>query len=35
MPAGNLNMSILYQAAKYQIPKVKLCVDFLIEHLGH
>ncbi len=24
---------ILYQGSKYQIPKVKLCVDFLLQHL--
>lgn len=30
---GGMNMYILYQQAKYQIPKIKHCVDFIIEHL--
>ncbi|MCJ8312470.1 MAG: LysR family transcriptional regulator [Pseudomonadales bacterium] len=34
MPGPELEMSILNQAAKYQVPKIKLCVDFLLEHLG-
>ncbi len=29
-----LQMFILYRQAKYQIPKIKLCVDFITEHLG-
>ncbi|WDE14157.1 LysR substrate-binding domain-containing protein [Thalassomonas haliotis] len=32
MPA--VDLYILYQQGKYQIPKIKHCVDFLIEHLG-
>ncbi|WP_432472837.1 LysR family transcriptional regulator [Amphritea sp. HPY] len=30
----NLDVFILYQQAKYKIPKIKLCVDFIIQHLG-
>ncbi|MGF1697784.1 LysR family transcriptional regulator [Vibrio kyushuensis] len=29
----NLDIYILYQQAKYQIPKVKQCVDFILEQL--
>lgn len=28
-----LDMYILYPQAKYQVPKIKTCVDFIIEHL--
>ena len=30
----NLDIFILYQQAKYQIPKIKHCVDFILQHLG-
>lgn len=29
----NLDVYLLYQQAKYQIPKIKLCVDFIIKKL--
>ncbi|WDE07802.1 LysR family transcriptional regulator [Thalassomonas viridans] len=29
-----VDLFILYQQGKYQIPKIKHCVDFLIRHLG-
>lgn len=29
-----LEMFILYQQAKYQLPKIKHCVDFIVQHLG-
>lgn len=32
-PGGDMGIFLLYQRAKYQIPKIKLCVDFLREHL--
>lgn len=35
IPSPYLDMYILYQPAKYQIPKVKLCIDFLLQHLSH
>lgn len=31
-PSLNLDIFILYQQAKYQIPKIKCCVDFILEH---
>jgi len=30
----SVDLFILYQQGKYQIPKIKHCVDFLIRHLG-
>ncbi|WP_062260170.1 LysR family transcriptional regulator [Endozoicomonas arenosclerae] len=30
---SELDIFILYQQAKYQIPKVKTCVDFIVKHL--
>lgn len=30
----NLDVYILYQQAKYKIPKIKHCIDFIIQHLG-
>lgn len=30
----NLDIFLLYQSAKYQIPKIKHCVDFILEQLG-
>jgi len=32
--AGELSFNVLYQKAKYQIPKIKHCVDFIVEHLS-
>ncbi|GAB3517858.1 LysR family transcriptional regulator [Photobacterium alginatilyticum] len=29
----NLDIFVLYQQAKYQIPKIKHCVDFILQHL--
>nr|WP_281557784.1 LysR substrate-binding domain-containing protein [Thalassomonas sp. RHCl1] len=29
-----VDLYILYQQGKYQIPKIKHCVDFLIKYLG-
>jgi len=29
-----IDLYILYQQGKYQIPKIKHCVDFIIKHLG-
>mgnify|MGYP000061569245 FL=1 len=33
-PHAELDTFILYQQAKYQIPKIKHCVDFILQHLG-
>ena len=33
-PTSSVDLYILYQQGKYQIPKIKYCVDFIIEHLG-
>lgn len=30
----SLDVFILYQQAKYKIPKIKHCVDFIMQHLG-
>lgn len=30
----NLDVFLLYQQAKYKIPKIKHCADFIIQHLG-
>lgn len=31
----SLDVFLLYQQAKYKIPKIKHCVDFIIQHLGY
>ncbi|NRB43094.1 MAG: LysR family transcriptional regulator [Pseudomonadales bacterium] len=30
----HLDVFLLYQQAKYKIPKIQLCVDFIVQHLG-
>lgn len=30
----DIGIFLLYLRSKYQIPKIKLCVDFLLSHLG-
>ncbi|MGF1734258.1 LysR family transcriptional regulator [Photobacterium satsumensis] len=30
----NFDVFILYQQAKYKVPKIQRCVDFIIQHLG-
>jgi len=32
---SNLDVFLLYQQAKYKIPKIKLCIDFIVQHLGN
>ncbi|WP_444909252.1 LysR family transcriptional regulator [Microbulbifer sp. TRSA005] len=34
-PGGDIGIFLLYERSKYQIPKIKLCVDFICEHLQH
>ncbi|MFA0811937.1 LysR family transcriptional regulator [Microbulbifer epialgicus] len=32
-PGGDIGIFLLYERSKYQIPKIKLCVDFIYENL--
>ncbi|GAB2876435.1 LysR family transcriptional regulator [Microbulbifer echini] len=32
-PGGDIGIFLLYERSKYQIPKIKLCVDFICTHL--
>lgn len=31
---SNLGVYLLYQQAKYKIPKIKLCIDFIMQHIN-
>ncbi|WHI52861.1 LysR substrate-binding domain-containing protein [Microbulbifer sp. MLAF003] len=33
-PGGDIGIFLLYERSKYQIPKIKLCVDFIYSNLG-
>ncbi|MCO1336686.1 LysR family transcriptional regulator [Microbulbifer sp. OS29] len=33
-PGGDIGIFLLYERSKYQIPKIKLCVNFICENIG-